>query len=118
MIILWILIPVLTTINQSLIKITAIKLTKTQFGLLWLKQALLLPYTYGIITCEILGLIIWMKILSNNSISKAFPISSISYIFITLASWFVFNEPIKFLQITGMAFILSGVYLISMADSR
>ena len=58
-----------------------------------------------------------MKVLSELEISKAFPLSGISYVLIVAAGWFLFGEPVAWLQLVGGGLILTGAWLIATAHN-
>lgn len=64
-------------------------------------------FLYGIST------IIWIMALKKLELSYAYPLLSISYIFILIASYFFFNEPISWLRIAGVLFIMIGISLVA-----
>ena len=57
--------------------------------------------------------IIWSTILSKIDLSVAVPICSFSYILVPLVSIFFLGEQMTFLDWTGIAFILTGVIIVS-----
>lgn len=115
---LWLAIPVLTTLNQTCMKLLAVHMQDTAFGWQWAWRALQTPWMLGILLCEIVGFALWLTILSDTSISKAMPITSISYCAILLMSWTVFEEPIVPLQLVGSYLILAGAWLIGTASPK
>ncbi len=56
------------------------------------------------------SLILWLFALSKLKLSMAYPATSLMYVFIILASWFVFKEAINFYQIMGIVMILIGLF--------
>lgn len=62
---------------------------------------------YGIST------IIWIMALKKVELSYAYPMLSVGYIFVLIASYFFLNEPISWLRIGGVAFIIVGVSLVA-----
>jgi drug/metabolite transporter (DMT)-like permease len=115
---LWFGIPILTTLNQACIKMLAERMKDTPFGMHWLAEAMQTPWALCILLFEVLSFVLWMAILAHTSISKAAPITAISYFSILLMSWTLFKEPIMPLQIVGSALILTGVWLISTATPK
>lgn len=115
---LWLAIPALTTVSQSCIKLLALSMQDQPFGLAWLMQALHTPYTAGIILCESISFFLWLRILSHTNISKAFPITSLSYCLVLVVSWTYFREPVLTLDIIGSALILCGVWMISAPNTQ
>lgn len=115
---LWIIIPVLTTLNQAFLKLLAARMQDKPFGWEWLAQAIQSPWMAGILVCEVMSFVLWLTILADTGISKATPITALAYISILGMSWTVFKEPVMPLQIIGSALILTGVWLISTASSN
>ena len=115
---LWFAIPILTTLSQACMKLLAIQMKNIPFSWQWLGQAIGTPWTLGILGCETVSFVLWLTILSETSVSKATPITAISYILILGMSWTLFKEPIMPLQIIGSIFILAGVWLIGTASSN
>ena len=68
------------------------------------------------IAAEIACFFIWMNVLSELDLSRAFPLSGISYVLIIATGWFVFGERIVALQVIGSGLILTGVWLIASAN--
>lgn len=64
-------------------------------------------FLYGIST------IIWIMALKKVQLSYAYPMLSVGYIFVFLASYFFFNEPISWLRISGLVFIMVGISLVA-----
>ena len=59
-----------------------------------------------------------MQVLSELDLSKAFPLSALSYVLVLLSSWLYFREQMTTLQLLGSALILGGVWLIGTASGR
>lgn len=58
--------------------------------------------------------IIWLYILSRNSVSVAYPISIGATLgFVAIGASVFLGERVSFLQIVGMMLLLSGIFLIS-----
>ena len=64
-------------------------------------------FLYGIST------IIWIMALKKVELSYAYPMVSLGYVFVFIASYFIFHEPINWLRIGGMLFILVGIAFIA-----
>lgn len=64
-------------------------------------------FLYGIST------IIWIMALKKVELSYAYPMVSLGYIFVFIASYFIFHEPLNWLRVGGMLFILAGIALIA-----
>jgi drug/metabolite transporter (DMT)-like permease len=60
----------------------------------------------------------WMKVLSNADLSYAQPITSLSYILVSVTAAVLFHEVIPLRHMTGIAMILLGVWFISSTSHR
>lgn len=69
------------------------------------------------VMCYVIGMILWMIILSKFEVSFAYPMLSISYIFTAIFAYFVFNEPLTFNKILGIVIICFGVYILTRSKS-
>jgi drug/metabolite transporter (DMT)-like permease len=114
----WLGIPVLNTLFQIFIKLASEEVKG--FGSIgeWLVRAVMSPWMLGAIAIEIACFIIWMHVLSELDLSKAFPLSAISYVLVLASSWLLFNEEITALRLIGSTLILGGVWLIGTASMQ
>ena len=111
----WLAVPLLNTLFQFFIKHGAEQLSDpTGFG--WLSQAMTSHWILAAIAVEIVCFFIWMSVLSELDLSRAFPLSGISYVLIIATGWFVFCEPVVALQVVGSGLILAGVWMIAGAS--
>ncbi|MBU0580678.1 MAG: EamA family transporter [Candidatus Margulisbacteria bacterium] len=60
-----------------------------------------------------LSSILWLIVLSRIELSFAYPLLSVGYILILVASWFFFKENVNLIRWSGVIVICFGVYLIS-----
>ncbi len=114
---LWIIVPVLSALNQACIKLLSERMAGTPFGWHWFFTALFTPYAVAVILLEAFGFILWLRILAHTGLSKAMPITATAYILILLLGWVAFGEPVLPLQIIGSALILTGVWMIGTATN-
>ena len=115
---LWIGLPVLSALFQASAKMLAAEMRHTPFSWSWLVQATHSPWAVVVLVSELLSFVLWLNVLTNVPLSKAFPITAVAYIAIELMSWTLFKEPVLPLQIIGSALILAGVWLVSIAAHR
>jgi len=54
----------------------------------------------------------WILILKYSTLGKAFPLTTLSYVTVPLASWLIFSEGVGLVPAIGIALILAGVWLI------
>lgn len=113
----WLSVPALNTAQQLLLKESAAA-TAHAGNEGWLTQLLSSPWFAAAIAAEILCFVIWMKVLSELDLAKAFPLSAVSYVFILASAWFFYREPVSGVEILGSILILSGVWCISVPESK
>lgn len=113
----WSLVPILSTLYQLFTKLVAHNMEGLDFGVAWLIRAASTPWMWAALISELAAFIIWMRILSDQDLSKAFPLTAISYVMILCISWFGFHESILPLQLIGSALILAGVWCIGTAET-
>src|SRR5437867_4590326 len=115
---LWIGLPVLSALFQASAKMLAAEMRHTPFSWSWLVQATHSPWALVVLVSEVLSFVLWLNVLTNVPLSKAFPITAVAYIVIELMSWALFKEPVMPLQIIGSALILAGVWFVSIASEH
>jgi drug/metabolite transporter (DMT)-like permease len=104
--------PLLGLANQYLAERTAMALRATPFGWDWIGRAAHTPWVPAWIGLEVLTLTIWLTVLSEISLSAAFPMTAVGYILVVGMGWTLLGEPVNALEIVGGAAILIGVWLI------
>ena len=70
------------------------------------------PYIVGGFALYGLGAVIWLKVLSQWDVSKAYPIVGLGFV-LTLAVGFVAGESVTVMRVLGAALICAGVWLVS-----
>ncbi len=113
----WFAIPVLNTLFQIFIKLAA-DAAGGGHASGWLSGSLASPWFFAAVAVEIACFLIWMQVLSELDLSKAFPLSALSYVLVLLSSWLYFREQMTTLQLLGSALILGGVWLIGTASGH
>ncbi|NEV10495.1 transporter [Rhizobium sp. SEMIA 4088] len=112
----WLAVPVMNTLFQFFIKLGAEQMNAGRTES-WLWQALSSYWILAAIAVEIVTFFIWMNVLAELDLSRAFPLSGISYVLIIATGWFVFGERVVALQVVGSGLILLGVWLIAGANA-
>lgn len=60
------------------------------------------------------SVVFYNHVLTKFNLNFAYPLlNSLTYVFVILASFFLFNEPISLLQISGIGVIIIGVWMIT-----
>jgi drug/metabolite transporter (DMT)-like permease len=114
----WLAMPAMAVINQYLAMRTAHALAGLAFGATWLAHAVLSPWVQGWIACEILTFAVWMVVLSDLSLSAAFPMTALGYVLVIGLGWTIFGERVTPIELVGGAAILAGVWLMSGEEAR
>ncbi len=65
------------------------------------------------LVCYVLGVAVWIVILSRVEVSIAYPMVSIGYVVNTVAAWYLFGEVVTRLRLVGIAIIAVGVYILA-----
>ena len=60
-----------------------------------------------------LSTILWIYVLRSVELSYAYPLISLGYVLVFLASYFLFNEPIGLARLAGLALIIAGITLVA-----
>lgn len=112
----WAAIPVLNVLQQVFLKLGAAQ-AATETPSSWAWQVMIQPWFLAAVIAEAVCFLIWMTVLAESDLSRAFPLSAVSYILIITSAWMWFGETMTPLQILGSALILSGIVCIATADS-
>jgi len=65
------------------------------------------------LVCYGIGAVLYILVLTRVKLSVAAPSASIMYIFSVILGYFLFQEPITFNRLVGIAFIVCGVILVA-----
>jgi drug/metabolite transporter (DMT)-like permease len=79
---------------------------------LTLIKVIVTPYILLGLVLYSVAMLLWLSILSRVELSYAYPMLSLSYVFIVLASWLIFDEHISLLRLMGVLFICLGVTMV------
>jgi drug/metabolite transporter (DMT)-like permease len=111
-VLLWVALLSMETLTQLAFKAGSEKLDGGQFDWLWVTTALTtLPVWFAIIG-YLATFVVWMLILQRTDLSKAFPMTGLSYITVPLLAWVAFGEVTNGTRALGIAFITAGVMLL------
>ena len=117
MAVLCIIIPILSLAFQVLAKDLSTHLDPNNLSLSQSLMVLFQPKIIFLVLVEIATFVALMYVLSVIELSKAFPITGISYVLVILYSWFWLHEPFSPIQVLGGALILGGVFVLASADT-
>ena len=71
------------------------------------------PHILGGVACYVVSLVVWIMALSRVEVSVAYPMLSIGYVINAAAAWTLFGEAVGALRLTGIGFIVVGVFLVA-----
>jgi drug/metabolite transporter (DMT)-like permease len=99
----------------------AFKLAGKQLGdgaldLAWLTAAARSPVVWCAILLYLTVFVLWMLILQQIDLSRAFPLTALTYVTVPAAGLVLFHETIDWTQTAGIALILVGVVLVGQQE--
>lgn len=68
--------------------------------------------TIGLL-CYAVSAVLWIAVVSNVDLSLAYPMVSLAYVVVFVASWLFLGEHISPLRLVGLLIIVAGVIVIS-----
>jgi len=71
------------------------------------------PHIAGGIACYVVSVMVWILGLSRVEVSIAYPMLSIGYVLNAAAAWYLFGESLTAQKLVGIAFIVTGVFLVA-----
>lgn len=84
-------------------------------GLDWLMAAVLSPHIIAAIILQGVGFLMWVVVVSRVKLGLAFAVSgAFFYILLAALSWWLYGERLAPGQWVGLAFISTGVLMVSM----
>ena len=78
----------------------------------WLAAAAASPTVWCAVLMYLTVFVLWILILQQIDLSRAFPLTALSYITVPAAGVLFFHESLSLAQMAGIALILVGVVLI------
>jgi multidrug transporter EmrE-like cation transporter len=71
------------------------------------------PHIIGGLGCYVVSVALWVMALSRVEVSVAYPMLSVGYIVNALAAWYLFDETVSPMRLTGIGVIILGVCLVA-----
>lgn len=106
-----IILTVLSQIAQKQVAILYVSRSGTHYSRLRFYFAQ--PVFWFAMICLFAAMLSWLRVLESMEVGKAYPMLSINYIVILLASRFIFAEAIPITRWLGVAFIVAGIIFIA-----
>jgi drug/metabolite transporter (DMT)-like permease len=110
---LWAVFIAVATATQLVFKGAGSQLEDQEFGFAFLGAALAKPSVWAAIAGYITMFVLWITILKRTPLSRAYLITAVVYVPVTIGAWLIFGEQISALRGVGIAAIMMGVVLIA-----
>lgn len=110
---LWAVFIAIATVTQLTFKWAGSQLGDQDFGPDFLLAAVAKPSVWAAIVGYIAMFVLWIDILKRVPLSRAYLITAVIYVPVTLGAWLIFGEDISALRGLGIAAIMMGVVLIA-----
>ncbi len=104
---------VLGAVGQVLLKMGALRVGGVADVGLLLWRIVTNPYILAGFALYGVASVLWIVVLSRAPLSLAYPLLSLGYVLVLLASAYVFGETIPAVRVAGIAAILVGLVLVS-----
>ena len=102
----------LDTAVQIVFKLAGHELGNGAFDTSWLSAAAQSPTVWCAIVLYLTIFVLWMLILQQVELSRAFPLTALTYVTVPTAGLVLFHESLTMMQAAGIALILAGVILV------
>jgi multidrug transporter EmrE-like cation transporter len=70
-------------------------------------------FVLGGLLCYVISVAVWLLVLSRVEVSFAYPLLSVGYIVNAVAGYYLFQENLSFMRISGILVICVGVFLVT-----
>ncbi|MDP2239255.1 MAG: SMR family transporter [Burkholderiales bacterium] len=71
------------------------------------------PHIISGLACYVISVVVWIMALSRVEVSIAYPMLSIGYVVNAIAAWYLFGEAVTVMRLTGICFIIIGVFIVA-----
>ncbi len=82
----------------------------------WLAAAASSPMVWCAVLLYLTVFVLWMLILQQIDLSRAFPLTALTYVTVPAAGVLLFHESLTLVQAGGIALILGGVVLVGQEE--
>jgi multidrug transporter EmrE-like cation transporter len=70
-------------------------------------------FVLGGLLCYVISVAVWLLVLSRVEVSFAYPLLSVGYIVNAVAGYYLFQENLSIMRISGIVVICLGVFLVT-----
>ncbi len=78
-------------------------------------RAVFTPYVFSGFVCYGISSLLYLVALSELDLSYAYPFVALSFVMVTLASWYFLDETLPLLRVAGLVLIMSGVLTVAVS---
>ena len=104
------------TAVQIAFKLAAHQLGDGALDASWLTAAAEAPTVWCAVVLYLIVFVLWMLILQQIDLSRAFPLTALTYVTVPAAGFVIFHESLTMAQAAGIALILIGVILVGQRE--
>lgn len=115
---LWLAFVALSTATQLCFKRASQPLEHLDFGFAWLQAASSSPAFVVAVACYLATFALWIAILQRTSLSRAFLLTALVYVTVTLGSAVWLGESINRGQMAGIGLVITGIALLGRQSSK
>ncbi|GGF50601.1 hypothetical protein GCM10007301_07470 [Azorhizobium oxalatiphilum] len=102
--------------TQLAFKAAALDLDRLPLDGALLVAAFQMPSVWVAALSYLITYVLWIAILQQAGLGRAFPLTALSYVTVPLGAWALFGERIGWLPATGILLICLGVLVIAAAE--
>ena len=114
----WLCFLALGTATQLGFKVARKPLENLDFGLDWLRVASTTPAFALAVGCYLATFALWIVILQRMPLSRAFLLTALVYVTVTIGSALWLGESVNIAQLVGIGLVILGVALLGVAAPR
>jgi multidrug transporter EmrE-like cation transporter len=114
---LWTVLVAADSAAQLLFKSAAVHLAQPAPTFAWVAMVAQSWRVWSAVACLLLTFGCWMLVLRRASLSRAFPVTALTFVGVIGGSWWFFGETIVPMQYAGIALIIAGVALLKPLDA-
>ena len=114
----WLCFLALGTATQLGFKVASKPLENLDFGLDWLRVASTTPAFALAVGCYLATFALWIVILQRMPLSRAFLLTALVYVTVTIGSALGLGESVNIAQLVGIGLVILGVALLGVAAPR
>ena len=67
------------------------------------------------LACLGLAMLLWMAVLQNIPVGIAYPMLSLNFVWVTLAAWKIWREPVTRRHWLGVGLLITGIFILGSA---